>query len=265
MDLDARRRLAARAVVGLTVVAIAALLVHGPVPQDEGYHAFADRRAWLGVPNALDVLSNAPFLAVGLAGLRVARRGAERRPRWATTAATLFAVGVAATAVGSALYHLAPRDATLVLDRLPMGLAFGAFFALLLGDRLGPRAGRAILGPAVVLGPASVLLWWASRSWTPGGDLRLYGVAQFLPAVSGVLLLALVPPTDRAARAALWAGLLGYAAAKALEAADEALWRASGGLLAGHALKHVAAAVAAGFLVRWVARTDAAGEAAATA
>ena len=261
MLLDSRRRLAARVLVALALGAVAVLAVVGPIPQEPGYHAFSDRRPWLGVRNALDVLSNAPFLLVGLVGLAVARRGAAVRPRGATVAATLFAVGVALTAFGSAAYHLAPDDDTLALDRLPMGLAFGAFFVLLLGDRLGPRAGRAVLVPALVLGPGSVLLWVASRAWTPGGDLRLYGIAQFLPAVAGVILLALVPPADRAARRALWAGLGAYAAAKALEVADELVWRATAGTVAGHACKHVVAALAAAFLVRWVARTAATGPA----
>ena len=31
-----------------------------------GYHDFADHRAWGGLPNALDVLSNLPFIAMAI-------------------------------------------------------------------------------------------------------------------------------------------------------------------------------------------------------
>jgi len=34
------------------------------VAQPASYHAFADERPWLGIPNAADVLSNLAFVAV---------------------------------------------------------------------------------------------------------------------------------------------------------------------------------------------------------
>ena len=40
-----------------------------PIPQDPAYHDFADQRTFLGVPNVLDVISNLPFLLVGVLGL----------------------------------------------------------------------------------------------------------------------------------------------------------------------------------------------------
>jgi ribosomal protein L20 len=43
----------------------AGLWMQGPIAQWANYHAFADDRAWLGVPNAANVLSNLPFLIVG--------------------------------------------------------------------------------------------------------------------------------------------------------------------------------------------------------
>ena len=59
---------AARAFVLFLVAgaAIYALLRYGRIPQPEDYHAFADTRKMGGIPNALNVLSNAPFAAVAL-------------------------------------------------------------------------------------------------------------------------------------------------------------------------------------------------------
>jgi hypothetical protein len=57
----------------LAVIAIGcavALWQYGRIPQPATYHAFADTRMLLRIPNALNVLSNVPFLFVGLAGLR---------------------------------------------------------------------------------------------------------------------------------------------------------------------------------------------------
>jgi hypothetical protein len=44
-------------------------IARSPIPQSLRYHAFADHRTLLGVPNALNVLSNLPFVVIGLSGL----------------------------------------------------------------------------------------------------------------------------------------------------------------------------------------------------
>jgi hypothetical protein len=57
------------------VAAIATTVFLFPaIPQSEAYHHFADTRAFGGVPNAFDVMSNALFLVVGLLGMRFVLR-----------------------------------------------------------------------------------------------------------------------------------------------------------------------------------------------
>ena len=47
-----------------------------PFAQDHAYHAFADTRTFLGIPNFRNVSSNLPFLVVGTWGLAfLARSG----------------------------------------------------------------------------------------------------------------------------------------------------------------------------------------------
>ncbi len=55
--------------IGIGVAMVAAMFALPRIPQDPGYHNFADTRPWLGIPNFLDVASNLPFLVVGLLGL----------------------------------------------------------------------------------------------------------------------------------------------------------------------------------------------------
>lgn len=62
-----RRRLLAVAL--LTIAALLAVAALPPIPQPEQYHDFADQRAVLGVPHALNVVSNQGFLIVGAVGL----------------------------------------------------------------------------------------------------------------------------------------------------------------------------------------------------
>ena len=55
-----RAQVASRALwLALAAAALGiALWLHGPIAQWADYHAFADQRTWLGVPNAANVLSN---------------------------------------------------------------------------------------------------------------------------------------------------------------------------------------------------------------
>ncbi|MGE4051381.1 MAG: hypothetical protein AB7F38_09945 [Piscinibacter sp.] len=234
--------------LALAALLAAALWIHGPIPQWDSYHHFADRRAWLAIPNAADVLSNLPFAVIGAWWLW-AMRGLPRTP--ATPAWRAFAVALIATAAGSAFYHWAPDNASLAFDRLPIAWACAALTCAFLAERVDERWSRSgVLAGALVLASASVALWWWSEA-AGRSDLRAYLLVQFLPMllVPAALLLSL--PRRFAAAApdrAWWGVLLGYALAKALEVADHAVFEHLA-WLSGHTLKHLAAAGAALWLV----------------
>ena len=65
--LSRRRRIGL--VAGLALAGAAVFLLLRPLRQDESYHQFIDDRRMWGIPNALNVLSNAPFAVVGAMGL----------------------------------------------------------------------------------------------------------------------------------------------------------------------------------------------------
>ena len=87
--------------------------------------------------NAANVLSNLVFLVAGLLGLRSAVRqtALPARPAWIVAFA-----GIALVSVGSAWYHRAPADDTLLWDRLPMTVAFMGLLAAVLATPFGDRA-----------------------------------------------------------------------------------------------------------------------------
>jgi hypothetical protein len=229
--------------MGLVGAALAAGLLMAftrpPFAQDPAYHRFADDRALAGVPNFWNVVTNLPFLLVGAFGL--IRRGRLRRPELRTEV-QVFASGVALVAFGSALYHLAPSNATLVWDRLPMTVGFMALFSLIVRDRLSERLGRRALGPLLALGVASVAYWYATELQGVG-DLRFYYVIQFLPMLLIPLILLTGPGAGGLRASWIWATLAIYLLAKQAESHDLALYEATG-LLSGHSLKHLIAAVA---------------------
>ena len=249
----------------LSLTVIATVLITAmwpPIPQPSAYHLFADRRAFLGVSNCLNVLSNVPFAIVGVLGLAVTFSPRINHPspfsdsweRWPYAA--LFA-GVALTAVGSSYYHLAPDNTRLVWDRLPMSVGFMGLLTALLAERISISIGRWLLGPLLVVGAASVAYWYWSEVRN-AGDLRLYLLVQFGSLLLVVLLLALYP-TRYAGTGYLVVGLAAYGAAKGFELADQRIF-AIGQIVSGHTLKHLVAAGGVACLVRMLrARTRATG------
>ena len=141
--------------------AIAVLFFVPAIPQNEAYHNFADKRAPLGIPNGLDVLSNVFFSARrrGRALDRLSHRAIlpTRASSWPYAA---FFLGVTLTAFGSSWYHLNPNDATLVWDRIPMTVGFLGLVSALLAERVSVRADPLwLLVPLVALGIASAFYW----------------------------------------------------------------------------------------------------------
>lgn len=229
-------RTKAVALFGVLAVAAAYVLVAiPPVAQDEAYHRFADQRTLFGIPNFWNVISNAGFLAAGLWALGGVRRTAGLVERWERVSYGIFSAGVVLTAFGSAYYHLWPDSDTLVWDRLPMTLAFLSLFSTAIGERIGMRLGRALLGPLLVAGVASVVYWKVS------GDLRWYGLVQFVPLLAIPAMLLLFPPRY-SHTGGIWAMAGLYVLAKAAESWD----RPIAGLIStgGHPWKHVLAAAA---------------------
>lgn len=237
-----------RVLVAFSVLAIALFFtLVDPVPQDPAYHAFADARAILGVANFWNVMTNLPFLLVGIYGLVFVTNnsGAVGDPdlRWPWI---VFFAGVTLTAFGSGWFHLAPSNGSLVWDRLPMTLGFAGLFAIVIGEYLSPRAARKLLIPFLVAGAASVYYWHVTES-AGNGDLRPYAVVQFLP----VLLIPAMLILRRDASdltGAFWLLTLFYVAAKLLEHFDDGVYDALQEM-SGHALKHVVAALSPAILI----------------
>jgi hypothetical protein len=236
------------ALAAIVALAFAITAVLKPIPQPQWYHNFADNRTMLGVPNAMDVLSNLTFVAVGLAGLYVTLRNQTQTPeqRWAL--ATLFG-GLFLTGFGSGYYHLAPDNQRLLWDRLPMTIAMGGIMALLLANRM-QRPRPWILPLLTAIGMFSALQWaWSEQHGR--GDLRWYGLYQALVFISGIALVLLFPRVRAEGTRALVFALAANIAAKAFESLDKPIF-SLGHLVSGHTLKHLAAGLGFIPLVMWV-------------
>lgn len=230
------------ALVAFTLAVCAAAWLAPAVPQPLAYHAFADARTAFGVPNAANTLSNVGFLIVGVAGMIVCvrqrarfERAVERIPYF------VFFVGLAWTAWGSSYYHLRPDNERLFWDRLPMTVAFMGLIAGQVVDRYRVRVGLAALVPMLVIGAASVVYWRATER-AGAGNVLPYALVQGY-AVVIVALLGWLRPSRYTRGAAIFAVFGWYVLAKLLEHFDRELF-ALGQVVSGHALKHIAAALA---------------------
>ena len=221
----------------LFVLTLVALLA--PAMPASAWHIphFVDTRTWLGVPNAGDVLSNLAFLAMGAWGLLRLRA----HPDAPAGAGCLF-VGLILTCIGSCIYHLDPdAPQRLVADRLGMAVAFAGFLGIAASERISMRAGQAVV---VLVTVAGLLAAWVARE-----NLTPWVVVQF----GGMALavgLALTRPRPGALGVSLGGVIFFYALAKLFELGDVTIFEATGHIVSGHTLKHLAAALAAWPVIR---------------
>jgi hypothetical protein len=236
-----------RAALNVAVAIIVAVAVFAlpRIPQYPAYHAFADGRTVLGVKNFWNVVSNAPFVAVGALGIAFVWR---RRDRGTLAPHAVLFLGVALTGFASAYYHLAPNNRTLVWDRVPMTLIFTSLYVALIVERASVRWGVRLLPVLVGLGVASVL-WWRATEIAGHGDLRPYAIVQFYPFIGIVLLLITFPARCTRSSDILWIGMT-YAVAKLAEVSDREVLDLTGGVVSGHTVKHLIAAGATCLILR---------------
>ncbi|KAF5936851.1 hypothetical protein HYC85_024357 [Camellia sinensis] len=230
---------------GVAVLCFVVLMIVTPaIPQSQEYHNFADKREFFGIPNTLNVVSNFPFLVIGIVGVILCFHGNYFRLRlqgevWGWTC---FFIGVAAVGIGSSYYHLKPNDATLVWDRLPMTIAFTSIMAIFIIERIDEQKGTVSILPLLLAGVISILYW---RFFD---DLRPYALVQFVPCIVIPIMAILLPPMYTHSTYWLWA------AAKVEEAADKPIYKWTHHIVSGHTLKHLCAAMVPVFLTLMLAK-----------
>jgi hypothetical protein len=222
--------------LGVLVLCVLAIPTKAPqVAQSSAYHQFADARTLLGIPHALDSLSNIGFLIFGIYGLGLARLGRLELFSASFKASVLtFFIGFVATAAGSAYYHLAPDNPGLVVDRLGMVIVFAGMLGMGAAQRVSERGGWTMLGFGLIAGPASVLYWSASGSILPYAVMQAGGITLTCLMLSGA---------KRGPGPCWWVMVLSYGLAKVCESHDAQIFELTGQLLSGHTVKHLLAAL----------------------
>ena len=224
--------------VSLVIFSLIGLYLVEPIPQNLEYHHFADTRKILGIANFLNVISNLPFLLVGIAGIKYVFAIRENKTAWSWL--ILFTSILLVTA-SSSYYHLDPANPTLAWDRLPIATGFMALFVIVLGDYVNPRLEQWLLVPMLLLGILSVVYWHLVD------DLRIYAWVQFVS--SGLLLVVISTYKPRTLRTRyLVLAFAFYALAKITEHFDAVIFILVQETTSGHTIKHILAAIGTFFL-----------------
>lgn len=235
----------------LLLVAIAGPALPAP---GMGGGAFADERRWFGLLHAMDVLSNLPFAALGVWGLRwlhwhdqahehvqdamPLHHAVAQPPVNLLDCAWMFFAGLVITAAGSAFYHLQPDALRLAADRAGMTVAFAGLIGCVVCERVSARAGWPAAWFVLGTGLLAVAVCQETGNVVPWALVQYGGMVL-------VLTLALLRPVRGAIGLRLGWVIFFYALAKLFELSDRAVYEATHHLLAGHSLKHLTAALAA--------------------
>ena len=241
MDQGRKNKFGYGLIIVIPLVAIVGLLFQSPIVQDLSYHVFADRNELWKIPNGWNTLSNFPFLIVGLMAIYqlLVKKNLHILDELKLAYLLLFC-GVTMVALGSGYYHWSPDNTSLVWDRLPMTIAFMALFSIVIAEFISIRFAKFMLWPFVAAGITSVMVWYFGEAQGEG-DLRLYVLVQFLPILIMPVIFIFFEPRFTCA-AGYWWLLVTYLMAKLFEHYDGEILELTG-LVSGHSIKHVLAAV----------------------
>ena len=214
----------------ILIVSIVALFQIEPIAQDLAYHNFSDQLRFWSIENAWNVLSNLPFVIVGIFGFLWSLTLKKFRSQF-----IFLSLAVALVGLGSAYYHFNPNNETLVWDRLPMTLAFTTIFSLVISQFINEKIGYGFWSILVLIGIGSI--WY----WNKFNDLRLYALVQFYPLIA-ILLCLFFSQTNKHLKLSYWLLLSFYVIAKICEHFDMEIHEFLV-VFSGHSLKHVFAAL----------------------
>lgn len=249
MDLIKREKLGFTLILIFTLAAIVGLASQDRISQDLAYHAFVDYRTIITIPNFWNVLSNLPFLIVGLLGLyKLLFTHNLNILSEIKSAYTLLFFGVSLVAFGSGYYHLSPSNNTLVWDRLPMTIAFMAMFSIIIAEFINIKLGKWLLWPLLIAGVTSVI-YWHFTELQDMGDLRFYAFIQFFPMLAIPVILICFQSRFSHLNG-YWILIVCYFLAKVFEHFDKDIYNLLGLTISGHSIKHLVAALGLYALLR---------------
>ena len=129
------------------------------------------------------------------------------------------------------------------------GIVSMSLVSAMIAERIAIRVGLWFLPVLLIIGLASVVQWYLSEL-RGTGDLRFYAAVQVYGVLVPLIVLLLPARYTRTCDLAIAVG--SYVGANLLETFDKQIFAGLGHVISGHTLKHLAAAMAAYWILRMV-------------
>jgi len=138
--------------------------------------------------------------------------------------------------LASTYYHLAPDNARLVWDRVPISIGIVTLLSIVLIERINTNIGFLSLPFLILFGVGSVIYWdWSEQSGL--GNLNYYIVVQ-LYSILAIILLSKYFFSRYTGGANIYVVIIVYAFAKFAEILDHEIY-SLGKVISGHSVKHL--------------------------
>ena len=175
----------------------------------QSYHNFADKRTFLGIPNAMDVFSN---IAIAIPALYLLQKQGKL---------SLLSVHILVLSIASTYYHLRPSDDRIFWDMMAVATTHAVIASLFIGQEY-----------AIPLYIASILsvVYWKSTN-----DLRPYIVIL----VGIPLYLFILLHKNKKVGNYLYLIILGVVLTRIIEHNDHSVYKLTGNQISGHTTKHI--------------------------
>jgi len=224
----------------MSFVAFVLMFLQAPIPQSVEYHRFVDDRTILGIANFYNVISNLPFLLVGIYALTLLKNNRLAINHNIKYLYFVMSFGVVMVFFGSSYFHLEVNHKTLFFDRLPMVIVFMSLFSIVISEFIDLKVGKKLFPVLLALGLTSIIYWIIGELYGVG-DLRLYALVQFLPMlIIPIILLNFKSQSNNTKP--YWYLLAGYLLAKVFEYFDAQVFTLLD-VISGHSIKHIVAAL----------------------
>uniref|UniRef100_A0A914YSQ7 Alkaline phytoceramidase n=1 Tax=Panagrolaimus superbus TaxID=310955 RepID=A0A914YSQ7_9BILA len=227
--------------VGLVVIVF--ILAHVIIPrinQVEGYHNYADQRFILGIPFFFNVLSNIPFLLVGILGMHLLWFGKMKEEKIDKIESNLYAAFfffIFIGGFGSGFYHLDPTNFTLLFDRLPLSATGMSLLSAIIAERISPILARNLFFPLILFSALATCFWGFTES-QGAGDIRAYAFVNFLPALF-IPITLLFFPKDYSGTKYFVKLVIFFFISRVAETLDKKVFALTFHLISGHTIKHL--------------------------
>uniref|UniRef100_A0A914P097 Alkaline ceramidase n=1 Tax=Panagrolaimus davidi TaxID=227884 RepID=A0A914P097_9BILA len=226
--------------VGLVIfVFIIAHVIIPRINQVEGYHNYADKRFILGIPFFFNVLSNIPFLIVGILGMHLLffKKTKEKIDKIESNLYFAFFFFIFVGGFGSGFYHLDPSNFTLLFDRLPLSATGMSLLSALIAERISPTLARNLFFPLILFATLATIFWGYTES-QGAGDIRAYAFVNFLPALFIPIILLFFPKNYSGTKYFVYLVIF-FFISRVSESADKKVFALTFGLISGHTIKHL--------------------------